>query len=111
MGWASACVTCKVQHGWVGQTACTEFVFPQKAPPPSSFYNSYHKQEWILDRWTVAVDMLGNIIWICPLAPGTSADVLIWDGYGPSHTRGDFFDFEVGGHDGAYKGRIHVILE
>ena len=26
---------------------------------------------------TVAVDMLGNIIWICPLAPGTSADVLI----------------------------------
>ena len=54
--------------------------------------------------------MLGNIIWICPLAPGTSADVLIWDGYGPSRTRGDFFDFEVGGHDGAYKGRIHVIV-
>ena len=57
---------------------------------------------------TVAVDMLGNIIWI--LAPETSADVLIWDGYGPSRTRGDFFDFEVGGHDGAYKGRIHVIV-
>ena len=37
-------------------------------------------------RWTVAVDMLGKIIWICPLAPGTSADVLIWDGYGPSRT-------------------------
>ena len=54
--------------------------------------------------------MLGNIIWICPLAPGTSADVLIWDGYGPSRTRGDFFDFEVGGHDGAYKGRNHVIV-
>ena len=54
--------------------------------------------------------MLGNIIWICPLAPGTSADVLIWDGYGPSRTLGDFFDFEVGGHDGAYKGRIHVIV-
>ena len=53
--------------------------------------------------------MLGNIIWICPLAPGTSADVLIWDGNGPSRTRGDFFDFEVGGHDGAYKGLIHVI--
>ena len=59
---------------------------------------------------TVAVDMLGNIVWICPLAPGTSAHVLIWDGYGPSRTRGDFFDFEVGGHDGAYKGRIHVIV-
>ena len=54
--------------------------------------------------------MLGNIVWICPLAPGTSADVLSWDGYGPSCTRGDFFDFEVGGHDGAYKGRIHVIV-
>ena len=59
---------------------------------------------------TVAVDMLGNIIWICPLAPGTSTDVLSWDGYGPSHTRGDFFDFELGGHDGAYKGQIHVIV-
>ena len=76
---------------------------------------------WSADLWnpkyvshvykvTVAVDMLGNIIWICPLAPGTSADALIWDGYGPSRTRGDFFDFEVGGHDGAYKGRIHVIV-
>ena len=76
---------------------------------------------WSADLWnpkyvshvykvTVAFDMLGNIIWICPLAPGTSADVLIWDGYGPSRTRGDFFDFEVGGHDGAYKGRIHVIM-
>ena len=28
---------------------------------------------------TVAIDSLGNIVWICPLAPGTSADVLIWD--------------------------------
>ena len=76
---------------------------------------------WSADLWnpkyasyvykvTVAVDMLGNIIWICPLAPGTPADVLIWDGYGPSRTRGGFFDFKVGGHDGAYKGRIHVIV-
>ena len=23
---------------------------------------------------------------------------------------GGFFDFEVGGHDGAYKGRVHVIV-
>ena len=58
---------------------------------------------------TVAVDFLGNIVWICPLAPGTSADVLIWDGYGPSRTKGEFFDYEVGGHDGAYKGRLNVI--
>ena len=59
---------------------------------------------------TVAIDMLGNIIWIGPLAPGTSADVLIWGGYGPSRTRGYFFHFEVGGHDGGDKGRIHVIV-
>ena len=56
---------------------------------------------WFVDFWnpkyaahifkvTVAVDMLGNIIWICPLAPGTTADALIWDGYGPARTRGDF---------------------
>jgi hypothetical protein len=29
---------------------------------------------------------------------------------GSSHTRGGFFDFEVGGHDAAYKGRVHVIV-
>ena len=29
---------------------------------------------------------------------------------GPSRTRGGFLDFEVGGHDGAYKGRVHVIV-
>ena len=26
---------------------------------------------------------------------------------GPSRARGGFFNFEVGGHDGAYKGRMH----
>ena len=65
---------------------------------------------WFVDFWnpkyaahifkvTMADDMLGNMVWISPLALGTSADVLIWDVYGPSRTRGDFFDFEVGGHD------------
>ena len=36
----------------------------------------------------------------------------LWCGHlsGPSHTTGGFFDFEVGGHDGAYKGRVHVIV-
>ena len=29
---------------------------------------------------------------------------------GPSRTRRGFFDFEVGGHDGVYKGRVHVIV-
>ena len=54
--------------------------------------------------------MLGNIVWICPLAPGTSADVLIWDGYDLSCTCDDFFDFEVGGHDGACEGSNPVIV-
>ena len=46
---------------------------------------------------TAAVNMLGETVWICPLAPSTSAHVLICNGYGPFRTRGDFFDFEVGG--------------
>ena len=29
---------------------------------------------------------------------------------GPSRTRRRFFDFELGSHDGAYKGRVHVIV-
>ena len=56
---------------------------------------------------TVAVDNLGNIVWICPVLPGTSADVKIWDKYGPQRTKGCFMEFEVGAHDGAYKGRLH----
>ena len=56
---------------------------------------------------TMSVDHLGNIVWICPVLPGTSADVKIWDKYGPQRTKGCFMEFEVGVHDGAYKGRLH----
>ena len=59
---------------------------------------------------TVAVDNLGNIVWICDLMPGTSADVMIWDQRGPSRTHGQFFDFEIGAHDGASKGRLHTAV-
>ena len=59
---------------------------------------------------TVAVDNLGNIVWICDLMPGTSADVMIWDQRGPSRTHGQFFNFEIGAHDGAYKGRLHTAV-
>ena len=45
---------------------------------------------------TVAVDNLGNIVWICDLMPGKSADVAIWDQRGPSRMHGQFFDYEVG---------------
>ena len=30
----------------------------------------------------------------------------VWDGYGPSRLRGDFFDFEVGDHDQVCKGWV-----
>ena len=39
----------------------------------------------------VAIDSLGNIIWICPLATGTSADVLIWDREGPKKGKGTLY--------------------
>ena len=59
---------------------------------------------------TVALDNLGNIVWIYDLMPGTSADAMIWDQHGPSRTHGQFFDFEVGAHDSTYKGRLHTAL-
>ena len=58
-------------------------------------------------KLTVVVDHLGNIVWIGPLMPGTAPGVIIWDKYGPSRKLGLFKDFEVGNHDGAYKGRMH----
>ena len=53
---------------------------------------------------TVAAANLGNIVWVCPVLPGTSADVKIWDRHGPHRTKDCFMDFEVGVRDGAYKG-------
>ena len=52
-------------------------------------------------------DHLGNIVWIGPLMPDTALDVIIWDEYGPSRNLGLFKAFQVGNHDGAYKGRMH----
>ena len=54
---------------------------PWRRPSPSSIGGI-----WSADLWnpkyashvykvTVAIDMLGNIIWICPFAAGTSADL------------------------------------
>ena len=34
----------------------------------------------------------------------------MWPLSGASRTRGGFFDFEVAGHDGAYRGRVCVIV-
>ena len=59
-------------------------------------------------KLTVAVDHLGNIVWIDPLMPGTPRDVIKRDKYGPSRKLGLFKDFEVGNHDGAYNGRPHA---
>ena len=54
------------------------------------------------DCWkvTVAVDFLGNIVWICPLSPGTTPDVLIWDKEGPQRARGDFLTMKQGSTTG-----------
>ena len=35
-------------------------------------------------------------IWICSLAPGTSADVFVWDRERPQRAKGYFKDYEVG---------------
>ena len=53
----------------------------------------------------MAVDNLVNVVWLCPVLPGTSADVKIWDKYGPQRTKGCFV--EVGTHDDAYSRRMH----
>ena len=55
----------------------------------------------------MAVDNLVNIVWVCPVLPGMSADVKISDKYGPQHTKECFMEFQVGIHDGACKGRLH----
>ena len=49
------------------------------------------------------------LVW--PLELGLRTPTL-WCGHlsGPLRIRGVFFDFEVAGHDGAYKGRVHVIV-
>ena len=54
-------------------------------------------------QWIILV----NIVWVRPVLPGTSADVKAWDKYGPQRTKGYCMEFEVGIHDGAYKGRLH----
>ena len=38
------------------------------------------------------------VVWIYPLALGTSADVLIWGGKGPQWAKGHLKDDEVGAH-------------
>ena len=45
-----------------------------------------------------------------PLEFGLRTATLVCGHLSPSCTTGGFFDFEVRGHDGAYKGRVHVIF-
>ena len=47
----------------------------------------------------VAIDSLGNIVWICLSSHGTSADVLIWDREGPKRLKGSYMDYEIGSMD------------
>ena len=50
---------------------------------------------------------LKSIIWV---REGCGGGLAQGNFSGLSRTRGGFFDFEVGGHDGAYKGRVHMIV-
>ena len=81
---------------------------PAPPPPPSlRAHRALCEKQAILWHVTVAVDEWGNIVWVCPVLPGTSADVKIWDKYGPQRTEGCLMEFEVGVHDGACTGRLH----
>ena len=90
------------------------WLFLPPSPPP---HQTICPQE---GRGDVATSDLVPFYWGPPRRQGLRSQpahfwasenhVLIWDGYGPSRTRGDLFDFEVGGHDGAYQGRIDVIV-
>ena len=61
--------------------------------------SSIQKYGGCVYKVTVAIDSFGNIAWICPLAPGTSADVLIWDREGPKRSKGHYMDYEIDSMD------------
>ena len=65
--------------------------------------------EYVSARGTCRAKFSHALVW--PLKLGLRTPTLR-SGHlsGPSRTRGGFLDFEVGGHDGAYKGRVHVIV-
>ena len=88
---------------------------PQKVscgPPLSSTCACLHTAFIAFSESTLARRAPGKIFPRFGVAPRvgvkdshTSVWPLEW-----SCTRGGFFDFEVGGHDGAHNGRVHVIV-
>ena len=83
-----------------GRGDATILIYPHHGDLSYVLFNT--KYAGHVYKITVAVDNLGNIVWIYDLMPGTSADVMIWYQCGPSRTNGQFLDFEVDAHDGAY---------
>ena len=77
----------------VGLTAWMNGTIPHTLPTPITLiggilsnviFNPKYAQN--VFEMTVAIDCLGYIVWICPLSPKMSADVLIWGsqkGHGP----------------------------
>ena len=50
------------------------------------------------------------LVWVVPRVGVEDSHSSLWPlEWSITHKRG-FVDFEVGGHDGAYKGRVHVIV-
>ena len=62
----------------------------------------------VVYKATAAIDSLGHIVWVYPLSPGSSADVLTRDHEEPKVSKGHYMKYEMGSMDGAYKGRFHV---
>ena len=64
-----------------------------------------HSMWTFVKKVMVAIDSLGNIVWICLLSPKTSADVLIWDPEGPKRYKGHvYMYYEMSSMDGATRG-------
>ena len=83
---------------------------PQRPLKRARFAGSYVQvNESTLARRARRAKFSHTLVW--PLELGLRTPTLQCDHLsGPSGTRRGFFDFEVGGHDGAYKGRAHVIV-
>ena len=76
---------------------CAGHLFWLRCPRPTLYWALSKISPLLLICWL----LYGFALWSC-------ADVLVWGGYGPSCTQGDFF--EVGIHDGAHKGWVPVIV-
>ena len=120
VGFAPAPSALCVAHGKVGAACVGYFERAQprsrvggggKPPPqpPLPPADPLGPEEYVSAPGTRRAKFSHALVW--PLELGLQTPTLRGgDLSGPSRIRGGFFDFEVGGHDGAYKGGVRVIL-